>query len=528
MTGGGNGGFALPQSIHWGAEAIDLVRTLRVLPGRRVTAVGHFRGREVVVKLFFGLGAKRYWQRERRGVRWLASTGVATPKLLGEWPAPEFGGWALLFECLPGACPIASKAPPADNDADADGAIEMLAQLHEHGLTQEDPHLGNFIRSEDGLDGDGRVHLIDGGAVGRMPCTSQQAGLKALAAFLAQYPPAGDSWAARRLACYERARRWDAQSARLDLLRRWLAVERRHRVRRYLAKTERNCSEFNVAQSWRRRCLLRVGQLEDDAARGVQPARSFGGVGSRAGREDGPAKGVRADRCLGESGSQTGLEDEAGAVARQGLDAALRRLAHNPEAALAGAAVLKAGNSATVFRLRLGGGAPVIVKRYNVKGLAHRIRRWFKRRPLIAWRNGQRLALLGIPTAVPLALSERRWGPLVAECHLVLQDKGDMDLAKETSACGWRPGRLEQLVALFQQLAAAGLRHGDPKASNFLVQDDKVFCIDLDGMRPSHAPGADVRRFLDNFQGVLRQQATSAFVAAGLVEAPLASKADLA
>ena len=544
MTGGGDDGFALPQCIRWGDEGIELVRTVRVLPGRRITAVGNFRGREVVVKLFFGPGAKRYWRRERRGARWLALTGVATPKLLGERPAPEFGGWALLFECLPGARPIAFKAPPAENDSDADGAIELLARLHQHGLTQADPHLGNFIRSDGRLDGDGgrrgRVHVIDGGGVGRMSRGSQRAGLKALAAFLAQYPPAADGWAARRLACYERARQWDAQSARLGLLRRWLAAERRRRMRRYLAKTERNCSEFKVAQSWRRRCLLRVGLSEDDAARGVQPSYNHSWVRLEDDSEDRVAHGVQPSRRLGGAGTGAGSEDgaalgvqpegsplQAGTGLRQGLDAALSRLAHNPEAALAGAAVLKAGNSATVFRLRLGG-LPVVVKRYNVKGLAHRIRRWLKRRPLIAWRNGQRLALLGIPTAIPLALSERRWGPLVAECHLVLQDKGDTDLAKETSTSGWRPGRLEQLVALFRQLAAAGLRHGDPKASNFLVQDDKVFCIDLDGMRPSRASGADVRRFLENFQGVVRRQATSAFVAAGLIEAPPASAADRA
>ena len=287
MTGGGgDDGFALPQCIRWGDEGIDLVRTLRVLPGRRITAVGNFRGREVVVKLFFGPGAKRYWRRERRGVRWLASTGVATPRLLGERPAPEFGGWALLFECLPGARPIAFKAPPAENDSDADGAIELLARLHQHGLTQADSHLGNFIRSDGDGGTQGRLHVIDGGAVGRMSRTSRRAGLKALAAFLAQYPPAADGWAARRLACYERARQWDARSARLGLLRRWLAAERRRRMRRYLAKTQRNCSEFKVAQSWRRRWSAArwvVGRRRR-TGRSAKLQRQLGSVGGRFGR----------------------------------------------------------------------------------------------------------------------------------------------------------------------------------------------------------------------------------------------------
>ena len=483
----GDDGLTPLKRIRWGDETVEMVRVLRELPGRRTTALGRLRSEEVVVKLFFGPRAKRYWARERRAARRLAASGVATPRLLDDLPAPQARGWALLFEHLPNARPIA-PGPGMRSDAEALKAVEILAQLHEQGLSQRDPHLDNFLAAggDSKLDGRraGRVHIIDAGRVGRISRTSQRSGLKALARFLAQYPPAVDGRAARRLACYERARGWDADPARFPSLRRWLALERNRRVRRYLAKTERNCTEFAILKSWRRRCLFRRGRRGGGPAGVAQPA------------------------------SGTNVEPRS----RQRLDAALVRFAQDPESALAHAEVVKAGNSATVFRLQLGG-EPVIVKRYNIKGPIHRVRRWLKRRPLIAWRNGHRLALLQIPTAIPLALSERRWGPFLGECLLVLQDKDGLDLAAEIRRGVWPPGRLDQLVALFQQLAAAGLGHGDAKASNFLVHGEQVCCIDLDGMSTSRDPGADVHRFLENFQGALREEAQAAFAAAGLIEA---------
>ena len=82
----------------------------------------------------------------------------------------------------------------------------------------------------------------------------------------------------------------------------------------------------------------------------------------------------------------------------------------------------------------------------------------------------------------------------------------------------WRPDRLEQIANLLQQLAAAGLVHGDTKATNFLIHNDRVHLIDLDGLRVGHYLDADIRRFLDNFDGVLRLDAEAKIVEAGLLD----------
>ena len=438
----------VPFSIALDGEPCRISRIFRLLPGRRLTALGHWRGRELVVKLFMGAGAVRYCNRERRGVERLLASGVPTPELIGDADGSQ-GARALLFRYLVDAEPLT----PGDVDG-ALMAVRLLARLHGCGLAHRDPHLGNFVCSG------GELFVVDGDAVGRLGRRGEGAELKALAGFLAEHPPAPDAWLEALLDGYAESRNWTVDAGRLARAKKLLAAARRRRVRRYLAKTERSCTEFQVRKSWRRRCLMK---------------RAWGGDGM----------------------------------------AWAEAFAEDPEGFLGPAEIVKDGRSATVFRLKLAGSS-VIVKRYNIKGPGHRLRRWFKRRALIAWRNGHRLELLMIPTAAPLALIERRWGPLTGQCYLIMEDKGRLDLATEVDAEGWLPGRLDQLVELFQQLKTAELGHGDTKATNFLVHDNQVHLIDLDALAPRRDPTADLARFLDNFDANLRAQAETHFAAAGL------------
>ena len=438
----------VPFSIALNGELCRISRIFRLLPRRRLTALGHWQGCDLVVKLFMGSGAARYCARERRGVERLVASGLPTPGLIGDATARQ-GGRALLFHYLADARPLEPE--------DADGAMQavrLLARLHGHQLVHRDPHLGNFIHSG------GKLLVIDGDRVGRLWRRGEAAELRALAAFLAQYPPSPDSWLEKLLASYAESRNWTEDAGRMTRARKLVAAARRRHVRRYLAKTERTCTEFHMTERWRRRCLVK---------------RAWGSEGM------------------------------AWAAA----------FAKDPEGFLNSAEIIKGGRSATVFRLKVAGSS-VVVKRYNIKSFGHRLRRWFRRRALNAWRNGNRLQLLRIPAAAPLALIERRWGPLTGQCYLVMEDKGRLDLAAEASAQGWLPGRLDEVAGLFQQLKAAELGHGDTKASNFLVHEGQVHLIDLDALSPRRDPAADVTRFLNNFDGELRAQAEARFAAAGL------------
>ena len=443
-------GLQTPCTLVCAGETFHIARIFRWLPGRRLTAATTWRGREVVLKLFLGRGSKRHCAREGHGAQKLQASGTPTPQLLAELAVPEVGGWALLFELLPDAKPLAAIAGPQVAEAAA-LAVQRLAQLHARGLNHSDAHLDNFVCSR------GEVYIVDGDGVAPLRCANERTGLKVLAAFLAEFPPCADGRIPDLLADYEQARGWLADPARIVQVRRHLAAAWWRRMMRYRRKTQRNCTQFAVRNEGQHRCL------------------------------------TKRNWAWAERTAQSG----------GGLHQALER-------ALATAEVIKDGNSATVFRTELAG-EPLVVKRYNSKGALHRIRRWFKPRPRIAWRNGHVLNLLGIATAEPLALVERRWGPFTADCHLVMRDLGALDLAKETRASGWRPGRLEQIANLFQQLAAAGLVHGDAKATNFLIHNDQAHLIDLDGLSVGRGSDADISRFLDNFDGALRAEAEAAF-----------------
>ncbi|MEZ5560116.1 MAG: lipopolysaccharide kinase InaA family protein [Pseudomonadales bacterium] len=408
-------------------------RMLRYLPGRRLVAQARLGDRTVLLKLFVGRRARHYCLRERRGVLVLAAAGTATPQLLAT--LSDGACHALLFTYLEGVRAL------TDAPADICAAARQLARLHRAGARQRDLHLDNFLCAVDGT-----VHLIDGDGVraGAGRGLSVAASLRDLGVLCAQCPPRFDDHLEQILRCYrdERGLFPVAPQALLQATRR----QRRLRVRHYLRKAQRDCTEYHCEQDLRHFFV-----------------------------------------CM-----------------RECLDPALHRFAADPEAALASAEVVKAGNSATVLRAAFGT-RRYVVKRYNVKGPVHRLRRALKPRSRfrLAWCNGQRLHFLGIATARPVALLERRFGPLRGVAYLVMEDRGDLDLAGAVAAAA--PAVVARLMtscaALFGDLARAGLRHGDGKASNFLVDGEQVLCIDLDAMAEDSGRGLmrDLQRFLANW-----------------------------
>ncbi len=457
-----------PERVHRDAAETTLLveEVLRLLPGRRLTARVRLGPEPAVLKLFLGPGARRYCDREARGAALVVAAGVRTPALRGRvGPAPgeTISVQGLLFEYVDGARRLA--------DDDTGGvllAAAALARLHAAGAEHRDPHLDNFLVSP-GTDGDPELQLVDGDGVRRAGWRGnpgRAASLANLALLCAERPPQADEDLARVYQAYAAARGWAggeaAQAAEVRTLIRLTRRQRRARVRRYLAKAQRDCTEFHCSRTWRHYLV--------------------------------------------------GLREFCGPE--------LARFVDDPDAWLRNAQVLKAGNSATVVRLQLQGRS-VVVKRYNQKNAWQALKRAV--RPVArfrrAWLNGQRLSFLGIPTARPLALLERRFGPLRGRAYLIMEDLGDVDLAAEVAARGLGDARLEQVVNLFRGLAAAGLSHGDTKISNFLVTPRSVSLVDLDALQPSRAgQEKDRRRFLANFDAdpELRQRCAAALAAVGL------------
>jgi tRNA A-37 threonylcarbamoyl transferase component Bud32 len=399
----------------------------RVLPGRRVSGIAEHAGQTVCAKLFYGKNARRYWHRELSGARRMQRADLHTPALLQQGATADGSGFVVFYEALP-----APHNLREDDTEDMLAAVQLLARLHDANLVQSDVHIFNFLRSA------GNYYAIDADGIRRAHLLRQQ--FSNLAMLLAQRSPVQDVQIDEVWAVYSASRgAYVSRMGSAQLLRRLTTTQRRHRVRRYLNKTQRECTEFVQHKSFTHHFL-----------------------------------------CDREHWHH------------------LQRFMLFPEAMVGEGTPLKLGNSSTVVRINIDD-EPYIVKRYNIKSLSHRVRRWFKRRARHAWCNGHLLAFLGIDTAKPVALLEQRWGWFTGVCYLVMPDCGERNLAQVLGDDPQGFDRYAQpTVALLKGLCAAQLQHGDLKATNFVLDQDRVMLIDYDAVKQADHH-SDVDRFLANW-----------------------------
>jgi len=448
---------ALPLSVALedaaGSAQLQLLSLLRVLPGRRYVGAGVWRGRTVLAKLLVGRKAARHFQRERRGARLLAEQGLSTPLLLVDGLKQGEGGW-LLFEFLDGAQSLAdawSKVESLPLLADEQQqvlakALTAIAQMHGKGLWQDDLHLDNLLLQ------DGKLYLIDGAGIrveqAGKPLSRQKV-LENLGVFFAQLPKALEPFIEELLVHYLLSN--GEHALPLETLLKQVDKVRGWRLKDFLRKVARECSLFSVRHG---------------------------------------AFGLRAIR----------REEEAllGPV----LDQADALLARGP--------LYKNGGSATVGRVDIGG-RPLVLKRYNIKGFSHWLKRfWRPTRAWHSWREGNRLAFLGIATPRPLAVLEQRFFWLRSRAYLLTEHLAGPDVierfAPYVESGEVPPAELEALEQLFAELIRERISHGDFKGHNLFWQDDRWVLIDLDSMRQHASPHSfakayarDRARFMRNW-----------------------------
>ncbi|WP_440973873.1 lipopolysaccharide kinase InaA family protein [Pseudomonas koreensis] len=436
-----------------GPADLQLLSLLRVLPGQRYVGAGVWRGRPVLAKLLVGSKAARHFQRELAGVKLLADQGLTTPLLLADGLQDGEGGW-LLFEFLENAESLGDawqqvEALPVladEQSAVLAEALGAIGQLHGKGLWQEDLHLDNLLRHG------GQLYLIDGAGIcaetAGQPLSRQKV-LENLGVFFAQLPKSLEPFTEELLVYYLLSN--SEHALPLEALQKQIAKVRAWRLKDYLIKVGRECSLFSVQRG---------------------------------------AFGLRAIR-----------REEA---------AAMLPVLEQADALLDRGHLYKTGGAASVGKVEVAG-RTLVIKRYNIKGFAHWLKRfWRPSRAWHSWREGNRLAFLGIATPKPLAVLEKRFLWLRSRAYLVTEFLPGPDIIERFAPyveSGAAPeSELLALDQLFARLIAERISHGDFKGHNLFWQADRWALIDLDSMcqhasvsRFAPAYARDRARFMRNW-----------------------------
>jgi len=424
---------SLPLSVSLadaaGTADLQLLSLLRVLPGQRYVGAGIWRGRPVLAKLLVGNKAARHFQRELDGVRLLSAQGLTTPQLLADGLKDGEGGW-LLFDFLENAQSLGDTWKHVEHlPVLADEQTAVLAEaLGAIGQMHRKGLWQEDLHLDNLLRQGGRLYLIDGAGI-RCETPGQalslQKVLENLGVFFAQLPKSLEPFTEELLVYYLLSN--GEHALPMEGLQKQIDKVRAWRLRDYLIKVGRECTLFSVQRG---------------------------------------AFGLQAVRREEESAMLPVLE-QADALLDQGY-------------------LYKTGGAASVGKVEVDG-RTLVIKRYNIKGFAHWLKRfWRPSRAWHSWCEGNRLAFLGIATPKPLALLEKRFLWLRSRAYLITEHLPGPDIIERFAPyveSGDAPeSELLALDHLFAELIRERISHGDFKGHNLFWQEDRWALIDLDSM----------------------------------------------
>jgi len=427
--------LTVPFSIDIQSEGRmdELVCTgiLRLLPGKRLVCSGRWNGLDVVVKFFLDLtDGKRHYAREERGIKALESSGIITPKLLFSGASVSGKVPLLGFEEIVGSEDLKKVWEKAESDGMRldilTGLMTVIAKQHMSGICQDDPHIRNFILSGENM------YTIDGDAVdvryiGKP--LSEKLSLKNLGLFFAQFYPQYCSLIPDVFKAYVSQRKWMPSDTLYDCLMKEVKKCRYRGEKDYLKKIFRESTSFICDKSMHRYMIC----------------------------------------------------------GREYYDDAMAAFLNNPDVVLKEGRMLKDGNSSTVLLVELSG-RPLVVKRYNMKNMWHALRRSYRQsRAWVSWRNAHLLKSIGVNTPNPVAMMEKRLGPLRSVSYILTEyvDGTDIHRLLNSDKAGEidLPGLVKQFGELLRRFVSSSISHGDFKATNFILSDKGLFIADLDAVR---------------------------------------------
>lgn len=445
--------FNIAIETEQGAVELKIDTLLRTVPGKRIVALSSWQNRTVIVKIFI---SRNRWKRgilkDTAGVNRLRQAHIPTPNLLLQTTTPDNKAGVLIIEYLREGVSLAVLFEAAKGEEEKNKVLEMgvkaIADCHQHGLWQDDIHLDNFMLCS------GIVYVLDGADIKTSEdVLDVNTRLKNLAMFLAQFPVSQD-------------KQWRVHLEQYCKQSSGLNVEDVSGFRKRIVRARRK----------------RLSAFERKLNRSTTANR----------REQGSSFFCIYDRTM----HSTELD----------------RFIGNPDNFIDTRQLLKDGNSSTVAKIRIGE-RNYVLKRYNIKSFWHGISRAFRpSRAYHSWRNAAVLAMLGVATARPLLyLEERAFWILRKRAYFLCEYIEGQDLGT-----AWEKQELEmnekEIAGLFRNLfkvmADYRISHGDMKATNFLIKENRIFVLDLDAMTRSASKAKfeekfqkDLKRFQKNWVG---------------------------
>lgn len=176
-----------------------------------------------------------------------------------------------------------------------------------------------------------------------------------------------------------------------------------------------------------------------------------------------------------------------------------------------------ASNTTTVVKITINDRAYVI-KRYNIKGIWHGIKRAIQpSRAIHCLYSALKLRSLGIATVRPVGIIEKRFGCFRRRAYFIYEYLEGIDGFEAFDLTQLHSPltvvRAKNTIALIKQLHQYHIVHRDLKASNFIFQKDKAYFIDLDAVtfyrshqRAARRKNKDIQRFLLNWHTEQQRQ----------------------
>ncbi len=427
-------------------------RMLRIVPARRAAFLGTLESQSVFVKLFLKRHqAKRHVRREVQGYLLLKELAIPTPKLICAYEALEGGLGLVIFEYLSGCKSLKTIIEKAESGE------ESLALLAECVRVMARMHEGGIVGLDPHFDNflvrKDEIYVADCASIARKH-VGQKIFFKNLALFLAQ----------------------------LSVSKRELLVPL---TKIYLAERSLPCNESSITPQLKnieRYQNIRLRKLYKKVFREstrIAMSRSFWNR-------------VLYDREWFGQGADP-------------LTMVEREIQHKD------CTLLKGGRTSTLFLINLGR-KPVVVKRYNTKGVLHVIRKAISpSRASKSWALAHVLEMIGIPTPKPIAMIEKRLGPFRGISYYVYEYVEGIE-AQKFFMGGIAEEQIlmaTKLAELFKALASYCISHGDTKATNYIIAPCGPYILDLDGMKIHRHRflfkkrfKRNVERFMANWEGI--------------------------